>query len=301
MYEKMIGTAVEYNADMVICGSIEDSNGNTVYKTNRLKLGVYDRAKMEKELYSYMLCAEDFFSMGVQPYLWNKIMRKELAYRHIMAVDDRIRVGEDVAALMPMILEADRIVISDYCGYHYCMRGSSTMMRHEEVEKEWKGLCILHRFLTKVFQQSIKQYRLEYQLNHYTVENMLTRAFGKLADRTGEGILWPFGYQISNRKCILYSAGNFGRSVYGYLQDIYPDIVRLWVDKEYQMYQSLDLPVHCVDAIKLESETDILIAVLNIRLATSIRNNLLQLGVCRENIYCINIADEDVAELIESI
>lgn len=301
MYESLIKSAMEYKADMVLCGSIEDSQGNTVCKGNKLKAGMYNKERMERDLYPNMFCMEDFLNMGVQPYLWNKLMCRELAYRHIMAVDDRIRIGEDVAAIMPMLLAADRIVITDYSGYHYCMRGTSMMMRHEEKEKEWNGICTLHRFLMKVLQQFAGQYRLEYQLNHYTVGNMLTRAYGKLADRVGKGILWPFGYRVNNRRCILYGAGNFGRAVYYYMHDIYPDTVKLWVDKEYQMYQSVGLSVHSVEDIRLETEVDILVAVLNMRLAVAIRSNLLQLGVHSENVYCINITNEDVAELLESI
>ncbi|MCM1235551.1 MAG: glycosyltransferase family 2 protein [Ruminococcus flavefaciens] len=298
MYEKLVQTAAEYKADMVLSGRIEDSDGNMVCRANGLKLGVYDREEMEQDLYPHMLCMEDFFSMGVQPYLWNKLMRRELAYQHVMAVDDRIRIGEDVAAVMPMILAAGRTVITDYCGYHYCMRGTSMMMRHEDGEKEWKRLCILHKFLMGAFQKFDGKYRLEYQLSHYTVGNMLTRVYGKLAYKAGENILWPFGYRVDSRKCILYSAGNFGRAVYGYMHDIYPDLVHLWVDKEYRLYQSMGLPVHSVDDISLETEADILIAVLNVRLAALIRSDLLQIGVHDQNIYCINITDEDVAELL---
>lgn len=301
MYESLMKIAVEYRADMVLSGSIADSYGNTVCEMNRLMSGMYDKVKMEQELYPYMLCMEDFFSMGVLPYLWNKLMRRELAYQHIMAIDDRIRIGEDVAAVMPMLLQADRVVVSDYCGYHYCMHGTSMMMGYVDEEREWEGVCILHKFLMKSCQQFNGQYRLEYQLTHYTVANMLTRTYGRLADRTGEGILWPFGYRINIRGCILYGAGNFGRAVYNYLADNHPNTVKLWVDMKYQIYQSMGLPVHSVADIGLGEEGAILIAVLNVQASVSIKNNLLQLGVLDKNIYCVKITDQDVVKLFERI
>ena len=247
-----------------------------------------------------MLCAGEFFCMGVQPYLWNKLVRRGLAYSCIMSVDDRIRVGEDVAAVMPMLLKADRVVITDYCEYHYCIRDTSMMWEHGNEEKEQTGLGLLHCHLQSVLSCS-GICNFESQLNHYSVGNMLTRTYGRLADRDEEGVLWPFAYRINSRKCILYSAGHFGRAVYGYLQSRCPDMVELWVDREYRRYQAMGLPVHSVDDISAETEADILVAILDLSLADLIRNNLLQSGVRQDQIYCIRITEDEVREIIGSI
>lgn len=238
--------------------------------------------------------------MGIQPYIWNKLLRRELAYEYVSAVDDRICVGEDVAAVVPMLLKADQAVITDYCGYHYCVRTESMMHACRSVEKEWEGLCILHEFLSNAFRQYAGQYRLEYQLNHYTVGNMLTRAYGRIAGKGGSGTLWPFGYKPGGgRKCIVYAAGHFGRQVYHYLQDNYPESVILWADREYRKYQSMGLPVQGTAAVIKEKKADILIAVLDKRISEMIRVNLLQNGVCHELIYCINITENEVREIID--
>lgn len=302
MYGQLMETALKYQADMVLGGFMEDVGGQTIYKTNRLEQGVYGREELREKIYPYMLCMENFFSMGVQPYIWNKLMRRGLAYERITAVDDRIRVGEDVAAVIPMLLTADKVVITDYCDYHYCVRATSMMQKYGSGEKEWEGLCILHKFLQKAFQQHIKQYRLEYQLSHYTVGNMLTRTYGRFAEKDGDGTLWPFGYGLGeNRKCIVYSAGNFGRQVYAYLQNYHPGSVILWVDREYQKYQSMGLPVQGVADIIKKKKADILIAVLDIQISEAIREKLLQNGVCHEQIYNINITEDEVREILDNM
>lgn len=298
MYEHLMNLAIEHQADMVLGGSIEDTDGKTINKTNRLKSGIYDKGRLCKEVYPYMLCMEDFFCMGIQPYIWNKLMRRELAQKYVMAVDDRIRVGEDVAAVMPMLLMANRVVISDYCDYHYCIRGTSMMWHKENEEREWEDLCILHGFLQKAFSVCRNQYRIDDQLSLYTVGNMLTRAYGKVAGKDGKGVLWPFGYWISSRKCIVYSAGNFGRAVYGYLQDHYQGKVSLWVDREFHKYQSIGFPVCDVKEIMKEQEADVLVAVLDINIARAIRETLLQMGMSREQIYCIDITDDEAVKII---
>lgn len=298
MYEHLIQLAMEYQADMVLGGSIEDVNGQITCKTNRLKPGVYDKDRLRREVYPYMLCAEDFFCMGIQPYIWNKLMRRNLAYAHMMTIDDRIRVGEDVAAVMPMLLMANKVVISDYCDYHYCIRETSMMWQQEKEEREWEELCILHSFLQKSFSEYQNQYRLENQLGHYTVMNMLTRTYGKVASQDGKDILWPFGYRINGKKCIVYSAGNYGRSVYGYLQGLSHVTVSLWVDRDFLRYQDMGLPVCSVEEIIKEQDVDVLIAVLDMGVAKSIQENLLQMGIDQKRIYCINITDNMIQDIL---
>lgn len=302
MYEHLAETALKHQADMVFGGFVENVNGQTVYKTNRLVEGEYGMDGLRERVYPYMLCAEDFFSMGMQPYIWNKLIRRELAYPYIMAVDDRICVGEDVAAVMPMLLKADKVVITDCCDYHYCVRAESMMHTCRSVEKEWEGLCILHGFLMDAFRRHAGQYRLEYQLSHYTVGNMLTRAYGRVVEKDGDGILWPFGYRLDGgRRCIVYSAGYFGRQVYHYLQDYYPGSVILWVDREYRKYQSIGLPVQSVAEIIKEKKADILVAVLDIQISGAIREKLVQDGVHHEQIYCISITEDEVREILDKM
>lgn len=300
MYERLIRSAVKYQADLVLGGSIEDVGGQTVYKTNWLKTGIYDDERLQKELYPYMICAGNFFCMGIQPYIWNKLMRRELAYPNIMAVDARIRVGEDVAAVMPMLFQAERVIITDFCDYHYCARSASMIWERGNEEKEWNELGILHCFLQS-FLNKYTQYNLAYQLSHYSVGNLLTRVYGKLAGRAGEDVLWPFDYRVNSRKLILYSAGNFGRAVYAYLQNCYPDVTELWIDREYRIYQSMGLPVYGVDDMDVKTDADILVAILDVQVVELIKNSLLECGVCREQIYCINITDEDIDEILDSI
>lgn len=302
MYEHLVCDAEKYQADMVVGGYMEDFNGQTIDKTNQIKTGIYDKEKMAKELYPYMLCMRDFSSMGIQPYLWNKLMKRELAYECIEEYDHRIQVGEDVAALMPMLLKSDRVVINDDCDYHYCVRGDSMMHMQKDEEDEWKGLLLLHQSLERTFiKYDVGNIRQKYQLNHYTVGNMLTRAYGKLAESDGKEILYPFGYKICEREYILYGAGNFGRAIYEWFEKHYPEKVRFWVDREYLLYQSIGLPVCGVADVDWEQEMDILVAVLDMRLAVQIKENLAQIGADRERIHCIQITEDEVYKLITGI
>lgn len=297
MYEHLMNWAVKYQVDMVLGGYMEDVDGHTVNKINQFRSGVYDKERLSEEIYPYMLCGEKFFSMGIQPFIWNKLLRREFAQEYVMIVDDRIRVGEDVAAVMPMLLNADKIVISDYCDYHYCIRRTSMMQQQENVEREWDKLCILHRFLRNAFSVYQNQYQIDNQLNHYTIMNMLTRAYEKVAKREEEEVIWPFNYRLGTRKCVIYGAGNFGRAVYGYLREHYQGMFS-WVDQDFRRYQSMGLSVCKVEEINIEQDRDILIAVLDMHLVDLIMEKLLQLGVHKESIYCIKVTDDVVQDIL---
>lgn len=290
MYRHLYEAAVSSHADMALSGYIEDTKGHMNNKLNTVHVGIYDRERMEKELYPCMLCKGDFLESGVQPYIWNKLIRKELACRHIPSIDRRIRVGEDAAAVMPMLLMADKIVVTDNCDYHYCIRETSMIRKRESDDREWKELWILHHFL--------KEKMAGRQLNHYTITNMLTRTYARLAAFKGGEILWPFLYRLDGQSCIVYSAGNFGRAVYEYLANAYPGKVCLWVDREYEKYQRLGLPVYGAAELARYQNADILVAVMSHSAAESIQTMLLSMGVEQKRIYKIQIAEEEVREIM---
>lgn len=298
MYEHLLSWAVKYQTDIVLAGCIEEVGGQATCRTNRIKSGVYDKEKLREEVYPYMLCMQDFFSIGIQPYIWNKLIRRDLAYTHMLTVDDRIRVGEDVAAVMPMLAMADRVAITDYCDYHYCIHETSMMWQKACAEKEWRELCILHQFLYKCF----SKFRLEgfiwRQLYHYTVSNMLTRAYEKVAQYSGERVLWPFRYELSDKKCIVYSAGNFGRAVYYYLKKYFHDKVCLWVDREAERYQSLGLPVCRVEDVAKRKDADVLVAMMDTSLERVIRENLTALGMENKRIYGVRIMESEITNIL---
>ena len=70
---------------------------------------------------------------GILPSVWGKVLRRELAIQHMLGVDARIRVGEDVTSVYPMILGADVVVVcNEVRGYNYNLTDGSLMDRFDE-------------------------------------------------------------------------------------------------------------------------------------------------------------------------
>lgn len=293
--------ALEYEADIVLSGYLEDIGGITYKRKNKIAAGIYDKQNIQEKIIPNMLCYGEFYTAGIQPYIWNKLIRKELVIENILNIDERIRTGEDVAAIVPMILEADRVVITEECNYHYCVRKSSMMWSKKREEEERQRLQILHTYLEKkIYTDKVMQMDVG-QLYKYSMNNILTRIFGLINHNYNNSVFWPFENVNKNFPVILYGAGNFGRAVYGYVMKYMPDRLRLWVDREYKSYNILGLPVQQVERIEeyVDTDSEVLIAVLDHRSAYAITDNLEKMGIPHNRIHWLSISDDSMIETLK--
>lgn len=288
--------ALEHEADIVLSGYLEDISGITYKRKNKIAAGVYDKQEIQRKIIPNMLCCGEFYSAGIQPYIWNKLIRKELVIDNLLDIDERIRIGEDVAAIVPMILEADRVVITEECNYHYCIRKSSMIWSEKKEEEERQRLQILHTYLyQKMYTDNVMKMDVD-QLYKYSMNNILTRIFGLINHNYDNSVFWPFENVNKNYPIILYGAGNFGRAVYGYVMKYMPGRLRLWVDREYKSYNLLGLPVQQVESIEeyVDTDSNVLIAVLDRCSAYAITDDLKKIGIPDNRIHWLNISDDSM-------
>ena len=276
LYQLALGTG----ADIVAEGFMEDISGECREKRNQIKEGNYRKEEERAFLYQNMLNCEDYFCMGIQPYLWNKLIRRELAESCMTAVEDSIRVGEDAAVIYPALLAAKNIVISSRCHYHYCIRGTSMIWKKEGEEKEIAGVVKLYRHFKACFSDVSSRYCLEQQLKRYTVNNYLTRAFGLWG---GESQSLPLSEEIkAEDPVVMYGAGALGRAIYQYGKTEACINVKAWADQNAERYQHIGLPVKIIEKIDINEKDKILIAIFRNRAEQAVRKKLLERGV-KEN------------------
>ena len=276
LYQLALGTG----ADIVAEGFMEDISGECREKRNQIKAGNYRKEEERAFLYQNMLNCEDYFCMGIQPYLWNKLIRRELAESCMTAVEDSIRVGEDAAVIYPALLAAKNIVISSRCHYHYCIRGTSMIWKKEGEEKEIAGVVKLYRHFKACFSDVSSRYCLEQQLKRYTVNNYLTRAFELWG---GESQSLPLSEEIkAEDPVVIYGAGALGRAIYQYGKTEACINVKAWADQNAERYQHIGLPVKIIEKIDINEKDKILIAIFRNRAEQAVRKKLLERGV-KEN------------------
>lgn len=131
MYKMMMKYAKKYNCDIVM--SDIDFNSDHIGRksgaldNSSLKNGFYDRYMLESEIFPIMLYAGYFYKFGVYPVIWNKLFRRELLYKHQMAVDENIKFGEDIACVYPCMYEAESIYFMKNSHYYHYRYSDSQM------------------------------------------------------------------------------------------------------------------------------------------------------------------------------
>lgn len=265
-----------YGAD-VICFAVteEYEDGTNGRKKNTVKEGLYTKNEELYELYSKMLMNGNFFEMGILPYLWGKLIKRDLLIRCQKEVPDNLFYAEDVACIYPCILEAGSVYVSNETLYHYRIHGASMVGKEVTLEK----LNSVFRTLERSFQQHLMAESLRKQLEYYKWQSLLLKRY---SDLTGFMPLFPFPMVKEGMRVAVYGAGLFGRVIKEYCETSDNLILAGWFDKRYESYVQQGLEVRSDTEVK-KAEFDILvIAILNVNLAKEIIAAFLKQGVPEE-------------------
>ncbi len=289
MYQTLYEIAISNGADIVAEGIINDIGNKTWKSFNLLPKGKYETVKKREKMYRSMLSCSDFFCMGIQPYLCNKLIRRELALLYMNKIPWEIRVGEDAAAVYPILAQADTTVLTDMAHYHYCHRSTSMMSRNRREEEEYENVVLLEHFLKKSFAEIGIYEVMREQLWRYTVNNIMTRAYGIFAETDKKSILFPFADISEDDSLIIYGAGAFGKAVYQYLMFKKGIKVKAWIDQRAAIYQNLGLDIKVLEDVDIGDTYKIIVAVLSKTAYENIRGELIRKGVESNQIKWIDM------------
>ncbi|MDE5804225.1 MAG: glycosyltransferase [Lachnospiraceae bacterium] len=126
MFRELCECALKEKTDIVIADFFCAYSDRKEPLTQNMRYGKYTKEELTESVYPSMLCSGEYFSFGFQPCVWGKIFRRELLYRNQLAVDERIKLGEDTACFYPCLLEADSIFyLKEHYLCYYRMRDTS--------------------------------------------------------------------------------------------------------------------------------------------------------------------------------
>ncbi len=295
MFDNMYQQAQAEEADIVAEGYLEDVYGICQCRKNVLSAGIYRSREKRDFFYKNMLSCEEYFCLGVQPFLWNKLMCRKLAEKYILSVENSIRIGEDAAVIYPAFLEAEKILILNECHYHYCLRNESMTWRLDVEEKELAEILILHSYLESVFGGKKETFLLQQQLKRYTMNNIMVRTFGFLAKKCGANKMFLSEEITTDESIIIYGAGALGRAIYQYMNNENRADIKAWVDQNAEVYQKMGLPVIIPEKIQFSKRDKVLIAVLRKKTVEEIRKKLITLGINRRQV--VEVAFKSIEDI----
>ena len=142
--------------------------------------GFYGRERLEKEIFPRMLFDGRFYSFGVNPNCWSKLVRRELIEKNLLPVDERIRMGEDAAFIYPCLLDSQSISCVKTPTYHYRITGQSMSTAYDEKLKD----IILLPYKRLKEKNAASDFDISSQLDYYLLYmvNFLLRNEAKKAN-----------------------------------------------------------------------------------------------------------------------
>lgn len=116
-------------ADIIVCNHTSVTQDGELVCRAPFPAGLYDKARLEREIYPYMIYSGTYFQYGLSPNLWNKAFRRELLGPHLFHVPNDIIVGEDALASYSCMLEAESICFVSESLYYYRSNSASLSRR----------------------------------------------------------------------------------------------------------------------------------------------------------------------------
>ena len=119
MFEKLLISADKNNADLVVCGYKEASEDGNVDKGCPIASGLYTGDKVQT-VYDSAVYTGKFYEAGINPSLWNKLIRRSLLLGDYIPADPSLKMGDDGAVSYPAISKAKSIYIdNEFHPYNY--------------------------------------------------------------------------------------------------------------------------------------------------------------------------------------
>ncbi len=176
----MYKAVCEHSPDMVLSDFLCDYGDRAEPSKQCFEEGVYDRARLEKEIFPRMLFGGRFYSFGVNPNCWSKLVRRELIEKNLPPVDERIRMGEDAAFIYPCMLDSQSISCVKTPTYHYRITGQSMSTAYDERLKD----IILLPYKRLKEKNAASDFDMSSQLDYYLLYmvNFLLRNEAKKAN-----------------------------------------------------------------------------------------------------------------------
>lgn len=256
--------------------------GERVCEYNGCPAGTYAGKAALNELYGQMLCKEEPFVFGVLPYLCTKLFKRELVSGYIEEIDTRINDGEDVGILVPTLLQARKIVLSDYCGYHYRMHGAQACAQKKE--DAYLNASCLYTWLYEKIRASGYGAALKPQIDQYM--RFMVWKYDNAAMSGLNRFYFPFEKVRAGSAVLLYGGGNVGKTYYWQLKGTGYCRIQAWADRKHADAYDQTLQVQKIPPEKVPAyQADYVVIALNdLPVIEKVRAYLTELGVDGEKI-----------------
>ena len=117
MFEKILAIIDQYSPDLIHFDSIKVIGDVREEMHSNLREGIYYEEDLQKEIFPILI--EDENSRTFKNSITSNVIKRELYKQSQLEVDDRIKIGEDLVCIKPIISRAKSMyILSDCFGYY---------------------------------------------------------------------------------------------------------------------------------------------------------------------------------------
>ncbi len=277
LIENLYSLACEFKVDAVLGAMTLVWEGRSEERPNRLKEGLYSGEEKVNSLQN--IYDIDNKAQLLKWSIWGNLFKKDKYYRHQIKVDERIKIGEDIAALIPFILDSKSIYLTNITSYYYRQHEASTI--HSNSSKAMDYYYLWEYLKPYLESKPIIKRQIEHiccagiEIDYVNILNLKKQNF----------YMFPYELIPPYSRVVIFGAGLVGQAYYRQLKINNYCKVELMVDNNYEKNADEKYPVVSPSLIKNATYDYILIAVLKEELSKKIYNQLLCVHeVPKENI-----------------
>lgn len=273
--EGLIETAVSLadNGDVDIVNyNVKSVDGKKITEWRyTIPEGKYERQLLDN-IYKKMMFDFEEGCPGIIQSLWTKLIRKNILWSSIEAVDKRITMGEDAAVVYKALLIAKKIVITNE--YLYFYRTNPDSMCLSKNLNIFSEIQFFQKYMNSVFSNYSSKYELKKQLQAYLLLLIKKGMIDVFSLKVRDLYHIPFSISDIGQKVVIYGAGSVGKSYYRQLAQVKNIEIVAWIDKNLAKMSIYDFEVESPHILKSIHFDKLILAVKDLQMAFEIKAEL---------------------------
>ena len=285
-FQKLISHMEDNLPDIVAFGHTKEYPKAADKRPENIEDGFYTIKEMEERIDQLLVDEEYFYIQTISAMIGGKLVKRSLIIKNQGFINDRFRIGEDVALFNRYYSQSKEIMVINLCSDHYRVRDNSAIQTVNSAD--YTGFlefvkCLVDgigdRKSTKIPSKILCD--IFYQIMFCFPEKVLNKSVAELN---------MFKGVKKGSKVIIYGKGIFSKGLAKYISET--GFVKLL-----GIVDSLDKD----QIFQLGDYDYILIAITNGKLVQRIYKELLKMGVLKEKIVYIRNCDLEIEKLPDEV
>ena len=169
MIEDLLTFAKGGDREIISCDYLIEQPGEIRAVYQGLAAGEYDRNQLEKLVFPKLLGNENRMVCLSR---CMKLISRELIEKNAHYSEEDLRMGEDVAVMLPTLLDCDRLVVLEHKAYYHYYYNPASMV-HKYDSGLYKNIQNLRRIIGRILQDKASQERIPVMLRQADKEYLL--------------------------------------------------------------------------------------------------------------------------------